>query len=192
MPKRVMSCVAAVGLLAAAIMLSTSSATRATDDCLAGPNRPPAPGGHWYFHFDHAIGRKCWYLVEPETRTPIAEAPETQPVPDAPPPPAFGSFFSLMGLPGATSPARPDGTNGARTTQNPRPDDVRNDDTSPTPRPRMAGHANAQAALPPKPHRASPAKPPADHADEPPAPADQAERDALFQEFLRWKERKAQ
>jgi hypothetical protein len=194
MPKRVMSRVpAVVGLLAAAIMLSTSSATRA-DDCLAGPNRPPAPGGHWYFHLDRAANRKCWYLVEPETRTPIAEAPETQPVPDVPPRPqsAFGSFFSLMGLPGTTSAPQPDTTNGARMMPNTRPDDVRNDDTAPTSRPRIAGHPNAQAALAPKQHRASPAKLPADHADERPAPPDQAERDALFQEFLRWRERKAQ
>jgi hypothetical protein len=189
MPKRVILCVPAVfvGLFATAIMLSTNCAT--ADDCLAGPNRQPAAGGHWYFHLDRGSNRKCWYLVEPGARIRAAEAPETQPI-DAPPQPAFGSFFALMGLPGATTAPQPDTTSNARTMQNARRDDVRNDETSPASRPRMAARPNTQAALTPKPLRAPPARPPAEHADERPAPPDQAERDALFQEFLRWRDRK--
>ena len=88
MPKPVISCVP-IGLLATVIMLGTNYATLAADDCLAGPNRPPAQGGHWYYRIDHGNNRKCWYLVEPGG--PTAEAPESQLSPEATPPPAFGA-----------------------------------------------------------------------------------------------------
>ena len=178
MPKRFMSCVPAVfvGLSAGAIVLNTNYATLA-DDCLAGPNRPPAPGGHWYFHFDKAGNRKCWYLVEAATRPSTVEAPEIQPV-GAPPQPTLGSFFSLMGLPGAPTGPQPA-----------RPDELRNDATAP--QPGTARRPDTQAALAAKPHRLPPAaRAPVERVDERPASPDQTERDALFQEFLRWRERK--
>jgi hypothetical protein len=53
----------------------------------------------------------------------------------------------------------------------------------------MMRHPDAEAALAPKPHRPAHARPPAEHADEGSAPPlNQAQRDALFQEFLRWRE----
>jgi hypothetical protein len=191
MSKRVISCVKAVsvGLL---VMLGTNRAALAADDCLAGPNRPPAQGGHWYYRVDHASNRKCWYLVEPAARGPAAEAPEPQPASEAIPPPTFGSFFSALtaGFPGATAGAQPDPTTGdARITQTARPDDPRNDATGPGRSPRIARHPDAVAALVPKLHRPAHARPPAEHADQPAAPPAQAERDALFQEFLKWRQR---
>jgi hypothetical protein len=185
MPKCLMSCVPAIfaGLSAIAIMLGTDRAALAADDCLAAPSGPSVPGGHWYFRSDKANNRKCWYLVEPGTRPPTAETPEMQPV-EATPQPTFGSFFSLMGLPGATP--QPDTTNSVgRTTQGTRPDDVRSGE-----RARPARRPDSQAALTPKPHRPAPtAAAPAER----PASPDQGERDAaLFQEFLRWRERKTQ
>ena len=111
MSKRVPAFVQAtfVGLLAiAGTMLGTNQrAALAADDCLAGPTRAPAPGGHWYFHLDRASNRKCWYLVEPDVRGPTAEGLESQPPGEAPPPPGFGSFFSLMGLSSAPVGAPP-------------------------------------------------------------------------------------
>jgi len=62
MSERVISRIA-ISVLAAAIMLGTDCAKLAADDCLAGPNRPPGPGGHWYYHLDRASNRTCWYLV---------------------------------------------------------------------------------------------------------------------------------
>jgi hypothetical protein len=194
MSKRVLAFVQAgfVGLLAiAGTMLGTNQrAALAADDCLAGPTRAPAPGGHWYFHLDRASNRKCWYLVEPDVRGPTAEGPELQP-PAETPPPGFGSFFSLMGLSSAPVGAPPDTTgNTGRYGDTARPDDPRNPAAA-SPRATVARHPDAQATLTPKPHRSPPARPPAEHADEQPAaPPDQAERDALFQEFLRWRDRK--
>jgi hypothetical protein len=193
MSKRVISCVPALcaGLIATVIMLESDFATLAADDCLAGPNRPSAQGGHWYYRVDHAANRKCWYLVKPAARRPAADAPEPQPASEAAPQPTFGSIFSAFaaGFPGATAGAQPDPTTGdARITQTARPDDPRNDATAPGRSPRIARRPDV-AALVPKQHRPVHARPPAEHADEQAAPPAQAERDALFQEFLKWRQR---
>jgi len=190
MSKRVISCFKAVsvGLLAAATLFGTNRATRAADDCLAGPNRPPAPGGHWYYRFDHAADRKCWYLVESAARAPVADAPEPQPASDPTQQLTFGSFFSSLGFPGPTP--QPDTTSGdARIMQTARPDSSRNDEAMSGRQPRIARRAVSEASLVPKPRRPVQARPPAERADEPAASTQQAERDALFQEFLRWRER---
>jgi hypothetical protein len=200
MSKRVTSRVVSVGLFATVIMLSTNyaTATLAADDCLAGPNRPPAAGGHWYYRLDHVNNRKCWYLVEPEARTPTAEAAEPQPSPDPapqpppPPQPTFGSFFSSLstGFTGWTQPNIPNSD--VRSAQTAHPDDLKDGEASSGRQPRMVRHPDAEAALAPKPHRPAHARPPAEHAEERPAPQlNQAERDALFQEFLRWRESQA-
>jgi hypothetical protein len=184
MSKRVISCVNAVsvGLIATAVMLGSNRATRA-EDCLAGPNRPTAPGGHWYYHVDRAADRKCWYLVEPAARAPAAEVP---PVSEATPQPTFGSFFSSLGFSGSTP--QPDTTGDARIMQTARPDDPRSDDAAGR-QPRGARHPVTEASLVQKPRRLARARPPAERADEPAASPAQAERDALFQEFLKWRER---
>jgi len=64
MPQQCKSFVPSVAALVAvtAIVLATSGATRAADDCLAGPNGQAAPGTHWYYHLDRTTHRTCWYL----------------------------------------------------------------------------------------------------------------------------------
>jgi hypothetical protein len=188
MPIRVTSCIHAVsfGLFAAVIVLSTNHATFAADDCLTEPNRP-AQGGHWYYHSDPATNRKCWYLVEAGARPPTADAPEAQPsIP--PPQQTFGAFFSSLGwsIPGA----QPDATTGdPRIVQAARPDEIKNDNRSPNRQTRTAQHPDAVAELTPKPHRPARPRPPAEQADERPAAApNQAKGDALFKQFLQWKE----
>jgi hypothetical protein len=90
-------------------MLGADCAAFAADDCLAAPNRPPATGGHWYYHLDRASDRKCWYLVEPAGPAPVAQPPLAQAPPEPTPPPAqpsFGSFFSSLSA-GFTPPSNP-------------------------------------------------------------------------------------
>lgn len=50
--------------LLALLALAATSASRATraEDCLAGPNAQAPQGSHWYYHFDRATHRKCWYI----------------------------------------------------------------------------------------------------------------------------------
>jgi hypothetical protein len=188
MSKRVTPLVPAVsvGLFVAVIVLGADRTAVAADDCLAGPDRPPAPGGHWYYHLDHASDRKCWYLVEPGARAPTAEAVQPQPAPEPPPQPGFGALFSTLsaGFSGPTTaqPATPD----ARSPQPAPADDLKNTEAAPARDLHPAHRPAAVAALAPKPHQS---RPPLAHPDErAPASSDQAERDALFQEFLRWRE----
>jgi hypothetical protein len=195
MSKCVVSCVPA-GLFIAVIVFGANRTAVAADDCLAGPDRPPAPGGHWYYHLDHASDRKCWYLVEPEARAPTAEAvpsqPALQPQPQpqqSPQQPGFGAFFSTLsaGFSGSTAaqPPAPD----ARGPQAAPPDDLKTTEAAPVRALHPARGPAAVAALAPKPHQL---RPPVAHPDEhAPTSSDQAERDALFQEFLRWREHRA-
>jgi hypothetical protein len=168
--------------LAAAIMLGPGHAALAADDCLAGPSRPPAQGGHWYYRLDRVNNRKCWYLVEPDARAPTAEAPQSPPPPEAAPQPSWSSFFSSLSA-GFAGTTQPDAAGGdSRSLQTARPDDRRGEEAS-RQQPRLVRHTDQEAAA--KPHR--PARAPPERADE--GALNQTERDALFQEFLRWRER---
>ncbi len=178
---------ACAGLLVAAVMLGTNQAARAADDCLTAPNRQPGPGGHWYFHLDRATDRKCWYLVEATARAPAAET-VPQPAEPPQPQPTFGSFFSSLGFTGSTAQADPN-TGDPRIMQPNRADDARSDDGAPGRQSRVVRRPIAEASLAPKPRRPAPVRPPAPHTDDQAAPPKPDERDALFQEFLKWRQR---
>jgi len=180
----------AVGVLAMMIMLGTSWIALAADDCLAGPDRPPGPGGHWYYHLDRANDRKCWYLVQPDTHASAPELPQPQPQPQpqaSPESSTFDSFFSALS---AGFPASPNGPQAAS------PADARNapaahpsDPGSDAPPPRQV--SAVRETMPAKPHHAAHVRPTAGEADGRPAAASgQSERDVLLQEFLRWRDRR--
>jgi hypothetical protein len=82
--------VAAVAAIAIVTFLSGSAAS-AAGECLAAPNTEKTPdGSHWYYHVDHASGRKCWY-AGPQAQQPrqAAAAPShlrSSPKPAAQPP----------------------------------------------------------------------------------------------------------
>jgi hypothetical protein len=197
MSKSVIARVVFVGLFAVAIMPSTSTTAHATADCLSGPDRPPAPGGHWYYRLDRVNDRKCWYLLEPASQTPaqppMPEAPEAQPAAAAAPQPTIGSFFSFWsnGFPGSTAATPPDPGGDARVPPTAPAGDLKSDGTAATRQPRTVRHPDGDAALIAKSHRSAHAPARAEQTEERPAPAlDQAERDALFQEFLRWRDRR--
>ena len=195
MSKCVISCVPAVsaGLFVAVIVLGANRTAVAADDCLAGPDRPPAAGGHWYYHLDHASDRKCWYLVEPAARAPTAEAVQPQPAPDAAADPAAGFRRVFLDPVGGIS----------RVDRNPAPHHPMHAARKPLrltisriQKPRRLAISTRPAARPrwrrSPPSRINPHTPgrrPSMPTDGPAAAPDQAERDALFQEFLRWRER---
>jgi hypothetical protein len=156
-------------------LLGTSLPALAADDCLAGPNRAPGPGGHWYFHLDRVSDRKCWYLVEPPPQTPIAQAPQLQLAPEPPAPPGLGSFFSSLGF---TPPPQPNTTGDPRIAQPTPADDPRTGEAE----------RSSHLTLASKQHRLVRLRPPAERAEErPTASLNQAERDALFEAFLKWR-----
>ncbi|HLH97638.1 MAG TPA: hypothetical protein VKW08_21225 [Xanthobacteraceae bacterium] len=182
----------------ASALLATGLAAQAGDDCLAAPDHTPGAGGHWYYHLDRGRDRKCWYLVEPQARAPAAEPaqpiqqPPVSPAPSAAPaatPPAFESFFSTLstGFSGqqGTPPPQPPASS-TYSTQSLQPDDA-NGPAAPAPA-RTTRRTDGDTSPPAKLHH--PAHPnPVQVADRPAAPSGQSDRDALFQEFLRWRAR---
>jgi len=198
MSKSVISRACFVGLFATAIMTSTSTPAPAAADCVSGPDHPPPPGGHWYYRLDRVNNRKCWYLLEPASQTPgqppMPDAPEPQPSAAAAPQATFGSLFSSWsnGFTGSTTATPLDPGGDARILPTAPAGDLKSDGTAATRQPRIVRHPGADAALNPKSHRFAHAPARAEQAEERPAPAldHQAERDALFQEFLRWRDRR--
>jgi hypothetical protein len=79
--------------------------TARADDCLAEPNSPAPTGSHWYYHFDRATQRKCWYIraadqpKEPaaaETSYDPASLPPAPPIPlDKPATPSASGPISI-------------------------------------------------------------------------------------------------
>jgi hypothetical protein len=188
MPKRVISYAPAVaaGLF---MVIAFSMNWALAGDCLVQPNRQLAPSGHWYYRVDHVNYRKCWYLVEPTKTMAQAEAPEVQPALDATLGPTLSSFFASLsaGSMGA-KPAgtQQDATKGAARPIQTRPDDLKNGSRSKLAR--VARHPDSNTAPTFKLNRQSPTGPQMARTNQPP-PLDQAGRDALFEEFLRWNAR---
>jgi hypothetical protein len=190
MQKRVISYAAAVAAGLCAVIAFSTNWALAAGDCWVQSNRQQAQSGHWYYRVDRVNHRKCWYVVESKTRLAQAEAPEARPAPDATLQPMFFSLLSLLSADfTAAKPAgtQLDGTNrDARAVQT-RPADLKNGDVSRVKRARTARH-DPNTAPAAKSIRQSPTGPHAERTDQPP-PLDQAERDVLFQEFLRWNAR---
>ena len=188
MPKRVISYALAVAAgLFTVIAFSINWAL--AGDCFVQPNHQLAPSGYWYYRLDHVNYRKCWYRAEPTARMAHAEAPEAQPAPDATLGPTLSSFFASLSA-GSTG-AKPagtqqDATKGDAHTIQSRPDDLKNGHVSRSKRARMTRHPDSSMAATVKLNRQSSVGPHIERADQAP-PLSSAERDALFQEFLRWK-----
>jgi hypothetical protein len=170
-----------VGLFAAAFGLDPSRSL-AAPDCIAQP-AVPANGGHWHYRLDRASNRKCWYLLEPAANPQRGEIPQQQPAFQVAQRPSFSSFFSsLAGLSSASLPASPPDSMSpaARGMPIALPQASKSDDAV---RAKPRRHADAKASKVDRQVSRRPSKP----VDEPRlASPNQAERDALFQEFLRW------
>jgi hypothetical protein len=155
--------IVAAGLVSAIIGLSPGRAA-ASEDCLATPNREAGPGERWLYHSDTTGTRKCWHLAG---TAPAATTPAPEPQPSS----GLQSFFSSLGFsaPAQAAPqgaARDDKPNASDTSKRPRLAS-RQDQPDPTPQPKRRQNAR-----------------PSDRAD---LPLDEAKREALFQDFLRWK-----
>jgi hypothetical protein len=148
------------------VMLVTVAAgprSQAHAECITQLTQPAPAGAHWSLHQDRVTDRRCWILVDATGRE--LSPPQAQPA-TAPGPTPFQSFLGRFtaGPPPApqqqaTAPAAP----------------------SPLRTPRVA-HVN-RPVRPPEPKvEGRPAKQEASHE------MSQPDRDALFEEFLRWRE----
>jgi hypothetical protein len=68
----------ALFVFAALFAIPLTDLHAASDECLAGPNRSPPEGMHWYYRVDRAAHRKCWYLGEQGTK--VRHAARAKPV----------------------------------------------------------------------------------------------------------------
>ena len=165
-------------VLVATIAVHFCSPVRADSACLEQPSQPAVEGTRWSAHYDRAKGRKCWILVNASTNGRDAAAPQAQPnaaSTSAPVETLSSQIASLLGnLTGASAnvtpqasapqvgpasvPRKPQG-NGANA--NKADNSVRADQ-------RSTGEAHAAKRVSP--------------------PLTELEREALFEEFLRWQE----
>lgn len=167
-----------VSVLVATIAIHFCSPVRADSACLEQPNQPAAEGMRWSAHYDRAKGRKCWILVDASTNGHDAAASQAQPnaaSASAAVETLSSQIASLLGnLTGASANVTPQSTapqagsagvtrkpQGNAATASKAENGVRTDQ-------RGEGHAvkHVNSAL------------------------TQPEREALFEEFLRWQQNK--
>lgn len=151
-------------LLATVIALSTlwSRAMLAASDCITEPKLQAAQDGHWYYHLDPANHRKCWYVSQPAVKVPQAASLEARSPPQPP------------------SDSRNTGTVGAERRKN---DEALQNESRIVRRSDSRAVASQERAAPPALKKRS---------YQPGIPLNEAARDALFREFLRWQERQNQ
>jgi hypothetical protein len=167
MDQRRTACLPAISIgLFAAILALHSSRLLAASDCVEEPRHPPAQGGDWYYHADRATGGKCWHLG----REPAAIAPQVETAPQPPHPDTvqlLSWFLSSLFTPAST----------------PQPDTINRDM-----RPAVAQPEPRRDDRGPKRRRQAEAKPAPEPKPASSASSEQADRDALFREYLRWRE----
>src|SRR5215831_11476976 len=180
MPKRVKAFVLAVPAgffvpvafaFVATIVASVYSPTRAESTCIEQRNQPAPEGARWNFRYDRAKGRKCWFLEDAPANVRDASTPQVQASTDQPT--LSSRLSSLFGsLTGSSASVAPQGnapqsnaTNAPRRTQGNSTNAARTESGVRTDQRDIAeGHAGK---------RALPA-------------LTQADRIALFEEFLQW------
>jgi hypothetical protein len=169
--------VVSASLLGALIALGLNGAVLAAGTCLEGPNLKAGQGGHWYYRVDRVNHRKCWYSTETGLKTNGGAPSEQTPSPTSTPNLILSSWFTSLG-------AGPPGSTSAGT----QPSTTRESRVPPT-APREAVkvvHAVPKERSPPA-RRSSRSS--LEHVEQVNSqPPDQAAQDALFLEFLRWKE----
>ena len=170
MPRHVYPIVSAVFIvfIFALVALGTNGRVFAGSECIEQPNREPAEGGHWYYHYDREKNRKCWRLDAGPTRTPEAAPPQKdQSEAVAAPAPTIGSVFSTLfrGRPSTSMPQ--DATAGE-------PRIIQSNPTKPL---KIEDIAQQQPDIPEE-------RPEGRYV----TPLSPAQRKALFQEYLRWEE----
>jgi len=190
MPKRGNSFAPIIPSLAfafvATIAVYLCSPVRAETACIEQPSQPAAEGTHWSARYNRAKGRKCWFLVDANGHDVTA----SQIQPNAAPTPAPASSLSplaqitsFLGL-GPTANAAPQANTQQANT--PQGDPAQNSPAS-VPRKRDGNAANAgkndngSRAEQKTVGEAHPVKPVS-------LPLTAEEREALFEEFLRWQE----
>ena len=187
MPK----CNLSIGWAVSACLLAMTSSAGMTDaalaaaTCIQNPDRQADPGSHWYYRLDHVNDRRCWYLKKSGSPRRALDA-------------GAGGLSRSGRTPPTFFPGYPQWS-GRRNRPGVLPTEeaaaTRNSTGAPTPKAHAeTGSQNAERpdsakVLSRKPQQPSPQ--PLTRSDEPATalPFDAARREALFREFLQWRER---
>jgi hypothetical protein len=192
MPERANSLASAfiAGALAAAAILGLDATPSAGADCLENPDLRITQPGHWYYHSDRTQNRKCWNFQPAETGAlqPAAAAPASQAagVERSDSPQALLSRFatdlaqSLQSQPQQRELQQNSiPVNSVEATQTISPRPAKPDKAARLERPRVAPPPTTTGAASVE-KRDQPQRPAAD------SPPNVAEREALFQDFVKW------
>ena len=183
--------VVSASLLGALIALGLNGAVPAAGTCIEGPNLKAGQGGHWYYWVDRVDNRKCWYVADTRVKTHEGAPSEPTPSPTSTPNSTLSSWFTSLGAgpPGSASAvAQPSSIRESRVPHTAPSKTLKivhaipNQRPGPARRPETKGIATAERNQQP-PSRSSAER--TEHTSQPP---DRAAQDALFLEFLRWKE----
>ena len=157
-------------VLVATIAVHFCSPVRADSACLDQPSHPAAEGTRWSAHYDRAKGRKCWILVDASTNG--HDAPQAQPNAAST---LSEQIASLLGnLTGASANVAPQPTA---------------PQVSPATAPRKPQGNTANAGKADNGVHADQRSIGEGHAAKRVSPVlTQPEREALFEEFLRWQQ----
>ena len=195
MPERANSLASAffAGALVAAAILGLDATASAAADCLENPDLRITQPGRWYYHSDRTQNRKCWYFQPAEVGPPEATAGAS-----ASPPATAGredsqqsllsrfateltqSFHSQPQQRESQQNSIPNNSVEATQTIAIRP--AKPNGTARRDRPRIAPPPTTTGAA-----QHSPPQPPAvDNNEKHEPPPNVAERELLFQDFVKW------
>jgi hypothetical protein len=158
----------------ATIVALTYGSARADNACIEQPSQPAAEGTRWHLRYDRAKGRKCWFLGIATTN--VRDVTTSQGQASAAAAPTLSSRLAELfgGLARSSANVAPQGnaaqsnlTSAPRKTQGNPPNAAKpNNSVRTDQRDIVEGHAEKRATR----------------------VLTQPERDALFEEFLRWHE----
>jgi hypothetical protein len=196
--------VIAATLITSAVSI-TSPAAFAADTCLARPNLRAEQGGHWYYRVDRANHRRCWYQQSPASEmggarpVPAPTAQNPNPVASANPVSSLlTSIAALVTAPAAATAAPAGASHEPRFLETTSERGLKRQSASAKSAEPDKSFASrypdfSRAEPTPVVERFSPPPPPSSPAwsqAQARAPLDAVTRETLFQEFLRWQERR--
>ena len=183
--------VALASLLGTLTAFGLNGAVLAAGTCIEGPNLNAGQGRHWYYRVDRINHRKCWYATETGLKTHEDAPLEPTPPPTSPSNSTLFSWFTSLGAgpPGSASAGvQPSATRESRVPPAAPSEALKVVHAVPKERPRPARSETKGAATAER-NQQSPSRLSAEHSEQVNSqPPDQAAQDALFLEFLRWKE----
>ena len=197
MPKRVNAFVLAVPavffvlvafVFVATIVASIYSPTLAESTCIEQRNQPAPEGARWNFRYDRAKGRKCWFLEDAPANVRDASTPQVQASTDQP---TLSSRLSSLfaSLTGSSASVAPQGNAPQSNAPQSNAPQSNAPQSSATIAPRRTQGNSTNAARMESGVRADQKDIAEGHAGKRALPAlTQADRIALFEEFLQWQE----